>query len=226
MTILAMQKKGAGLNMANHYKTLRVKKKATQQEIKDSYRDLARELHPDKKDGNAEKFKELASAYEILNDPERRKFYDLTGSDVTEAEFDRKAGGLLQQIFQLIVSQNGLAKIESIDMITVINEQLSLGMKELEKNIDTARKSRVAIGKILKRVKHKNKMNPVSVMLKHEIEKHTETITKSKQEMKVGKLAINMWKEYGFDYNQQMNVNYRMGYGMGIMNNSVTFTGV
>ena len=212
--------------MANHYKTLRVKRKATQQEIKDSYRELARELHPDKTCGDTEKFKELVNAYEILSDPQRRKFYDLTGSDVTEAEFDRKAGGLLQQIFQLVVSQNGLEAIESMDMIKVISENIDTGMAELEKKIDTARKSRVAIGKILKRVKHKSTMNPISVMLKHEIQKHTDTITQTKQEQEVGTRASAMLKEYGFDFEEVMQINHRIGYGMGIMNNStVTFHG-
>lgn len=212
--------------MKDHYKTLRVKRKATQQEIKDSYRELARELHPDKKDGNAEKFKELANAYEILSNPERRKLYDLTGGDVTDVEFDRKAGALLQQIFQLIVTQRGLAKIESIDMIKVMNERLDLGMSELKKNIDTARKSRVMIGKILKRVKHKSTMNPISVMLKHEIQKHTETITKSKQEQEVGKRATAMLKEYGFDFEQTMQVrNVFNGGGIIMDNATMTFTG-
>ncbi len=212
--------------MANHYKTLRVKKKATQQQIKDAYRDLARELHPDKKEGNAERFKELANAYEILSNPERRKFYDLTGSDVTEAEFDRKASGLLQQIFQLVVTQNGLEAIESIDMIQVINENIDTGMIELGKKIDTARRSRVVIGKILKRVKHKSTMNPISVMLKHEIQKHTDTITQTKQEQEVGTRASAMLKEYGFDFKQGVNMNHRIGYGMNMMKSTVTFTGI
>lgn len=225
MTILATQKERMGLNMANHYKTLRVKKKATQQEIKDAYRDLARELHPDKKDGNTEKFKFVSNAYEVLIDPVRRAEYDRTGSDVTEAEFLRKASGLLQQIFLLLVSQRGLAKVEQTDMITVMNEQLDLGMGKLQKNIDTARKSRAKIGKILKRVKHKNKMNPISVMLRHEIEKHTETITKLKMEMKVGKLAIKMWKEYDFDYDQATMKAANSYYGLNV-GSTVTFTGV
>ncbi len=211
--------------MANHYKTLRVKKKATQREIKASYRDLARELHPDKKEGNAEKFKELVNAYEVLSNPERRKFYDLTGSDVTEAEFDRKASGLLQQIFQLVVTQNGLEAIESIDMIKVINENIDTGMTELEKKIDIARKSRVAIGRILKRVKHKSTRNPISVMLKHELQKHTDTITKTKQEQEVGTRASAMLKEYGFDFDPEMRAMH-VGYGVNIMKSTVTFTGI
>ncbi len=211
--------------MVDHYKVLGVRRNAMQDEIKDQYRYLSKKYHPDKADGNAEKFKALASAYEILSDPERRKFYDLTGSDMTEAEFDRKAGGLLQQIFQLVVTQNGLEAIESIDMIKVINENIDTGMIELEKKIDTARKSRVAIGKILRRVKHKSTMNPISVMLKHEIQKHTDTITQSKQEQEVGTRASAMLKEYGFDFEQQFKMNHRVGYGMNIMKSTITFTG-
>ena len=209
--------------MTNHYKTLRVNKKATQQEIKNTYRDLSKDYHPDKKEGNAEKFKELTNAYEILSDPKRRKFYDLTGSDMTEAEFDRKAGGLLQSIFQLVVTKNGLLAIESTDMIKVINENIDTGMIEFEKKIQTARKSRAAIGRILKRVKHKSTMNPISVMLKHEIQKHTDTITQTKQEQEVGTRALAMLKEYGFDFEQQMEMNQRLSYGM-IMNATDSFT--
>lgn len=202
--------------MADYYKTLRVKKNATQQEIKDSYRDLAKEFHPDKQNGNEKKFKELSNAYEVLGDEKRRKLYDATGSDVTEAEMGRKAGGLLQQMFQLVVSQKGLKKIQETDVIKNMTEQLALGMSELDKNIEVARKSRKEIGKVLKRLKHPNKMNPISVMLKHEIQKHTETITKSKHEKDVGKLAGKLLKEYGFDFEQKVKVNYRAGYGMNL----------
>jgi DnaJ-class molecular chaperone len=210
--------------MADHYKTLGVRRRADQQEIKDQYRFLSKKYHPDKKDGNADRFKELANAYEVLSDPVRRAFYDRTGSDVTEKEYDRKAGGLLQQIFQLIVSQNGLAKIITMDMISLIKENLDTGTIELEKNIDTARKSRAAIGKILKRVKHENKMNPISVMLKHEIQKHTETIMQSKHEQMVGERAIEMLTKYGFDFDKQMD-KVRVSFGMKIMSQSVVFTG-
>jgi curved DNA-binding protein CbpA len=211
--------------MANHYETLGVHKNETQEGIKDHYRMLSKKYHPDRPDGNAEKFKKLASAYEVLSDPERRKIYDLTGSDVTAAEFDRKAGGLLQQIFQLVVTQNGLAKMPSVDVITVMNEQMNLGMRELEKNIEVARTSRKGIGKVLKKLKHKNKMNPISVMLKHEIQKHTDTITKSKQEQKVGKLAIRMLKEYGYDFDQEEMKAWAPFYGLNRQSHSVVFTG-
>ena len=61
------------------YTILGVSNSATSEEIKKAYRSLAIKYHPDKNrdDKNAEeKFKEIASAYEILGDPEKRKFYD------------------------------------------------------------------------------------------------------------------------------------------------------
>lgn len=213
--------------MTDHYKTLRVKRNCTQQEIKDQYRELAKECHPDKTHGETEKFKKLSAAYEVLSDPERRKMYDLTGSDTAEADFDRKAGGLLQQLFQLIVSQKGLVQIQKTDVIQEVNDQLDKGMIELDKNIDVARKSRKEIGKVVRRLKHENKMNPVRLMLIQEIQKHTDTITTSKEGKEVGKRARKLWKEYGFDYDQeQMTINSRIMYGLNTMKSSgVVFTG-
>jgi molecular chaperone DnaJ len=66
------------------YDVLGVGREASEQEIKKSFRSLARELHPDVNahDPDAEeKFKEAAEAYEILSDDERRATYDRYGHD-------------------------------------------------------------------------------------------------------------------------------------------------
>jgi molecular chaperone DnaJ len=66
------------------YELLEVPRDASEQEIKKSFRRLARELHPDVNahDPRAEeKFKEAAEAYEILSDSERRATYDRYGYD-------------------------------------------------------------------------------------------------------------------------------------------------
>ena len=65
--------------MANPYTLLGVSKNATQDEIKQAYRKLARKMHPDlnPNDPKAEdKFKEISGAYDILSDPEKRKRFD------------------------------------------------------------------------------------------------------------------------------------------------------
>jgi molecular chaperone DnaJ len=63
----------------DYYKTLGVTKGATADEIKKSYRKLARKYHPDANKGDAkaeERFKEISEAYTVLSDEKRRKEYD------------------------------------------------------------------------------------------------------------------------------------------------------
>ncbi len=63
----------------DYYKSLGVAKNATQDEIKKSYRKLARKYHPDANKGDTEaeeRFKEISEAYDVLSDEKRRKEYD------------------------------------------------------------------------------------------------------------------------------------------------------
>ena len=64
-------------NLPKYYKVLGVAKDATQTEIKNKFRELAKKTHPDKtKDNSEEDMVEINKAYEVLSDEERRKKYD------------------------------------------------------------------------------------------------------------------------------------------------------
>lgn len=79
----------------DYYELLGVSRTASDREIKRSFRKLALKYHPDKNQetGAEEKFREIAEAYGVLSDSEKRKQYDMYGHTAFEADQSTGGGG-------------------------------------------------------------------------------------------------------------------------------------
>jgi len=101
----------------DYYKILGVGKNASDEEIKKSYRKLARQYHPDTNQGDKkaeERFKQISQAHDVLSDPDKRKAYDRGGflggfGQPGGGGFENVAGGFSDILSNLFGGGGGAA---------------------------------------------------------------------------------------------------------------------
>jgi len=94
---------------STYYELLGVKKNSTTEEIKQAYRKLALQHHPDR-GGDAKKFKELSEAYEVLRNPESRKIYDEHGKDAPSSN------GGVEDLFDTVFHARRQSQKQGLDV--------------------------------------------------------------------------------------------------------------
>ena len=88
------------MRQKDYYRILGIEKDATHQQVKETYRRLAFEFHPDRNKGDlnaVEKMKELNEAYAVLSDPEKRNRYDSMNQQYGYDGYDHFRNGYSEQ---------------------------------------------------------------------------------------------------------------------------------
>jgi DnaJ-class molecular chaperone len=115
------------MSQSDYYKVLGVDRNATPQEIKEAFRRLAFQYHPDRNKGNPsalEKMKEINEAYAVLSDPKKRRDYDTLQDQYgphgydrfkqTYSEQDIFRGSDINQIFEEMARVFGLRSFAEV----------------------------------------------------------------------------------------------------------------
>jgi DnaJ family protein C protein 9 len=97
------------------YALLEVTRDAPREVISKAYRKKALQYHPDRNPEGAEVFKQLAIAYEILSDPERRAAYDATGSTAEEGAVTTASEEIERAVRTFIAAYRG-SEDEAVDL--------------------------------------------------------------------------------------------------------------
>src|ERR687891_144487 len=107
--------------MNNLYDILGINNTATSEDIKEAFREKAKNHHPDK-GGDHKKMAEINKAYRILSDPAKKNRYDTTGEESPEASFNQKFMGLVHSIFMQYVEH--VQDIKTTDIIQLFKESI------------------------------------------------------------------------------------------------------
>lgn len=178
----------------NPYNELGVDREASPDEIKQAYRNKARQTHPDS-GGNAEEFDRIQKSYMILKDPEARDHYDKTGR-VNEKSQDM-ALDILADIFNNLLEQEAPL---FVDYVEIMNGILDSTVNAIRKSLKDYEKRKVKLEKMQKKFKRKKKDKGFfEYAIAERIHEADDKIRRSKHALSNTQRAKLLLNEYEFE---------------------------
>lgn len=191
----------------NLYDTLGVGPDASADAIKSAYRRLAQQYHPDKSTGNAEKFKAVQYAYEVLSDPERKAGYDRTGAD-PKAEADLMAQSVNSEATRVFLAHLNTAIEDGRDIDTV--DILAQARTELHAHLVFNQQAQRTLGERMYEVKKamrrlKRKGGDGGLLKEALLQRHKDLEaerTKATQSQELCRRVLDLYAEYEYEVEQ------------------------
>lgn len=180
------------------YDILGVDVAATQERITHAYRHLARRYHPDHNDDPQapERFKQVAQAYEILGDPEKRKRYDKTGS---VEDFSQFVDPLLAQVLEAQIANIITRRLDpqTVNVLGGMQTLLKSMEVELKTAIEEDKRQIEILENIAKRFTGGTLLAEMALAPVREIAEHQE---QKQVKLQIVGLALDKLKVYGYNY--------------------------
>lgn len=179
----------------NPYDILGLSVHATDEEIKQRYKQLAQQYHPDK-GGDAELFKKIKLAYEILSDPERRKQFDRTGKihdniSIRDETLEQLSRMFLSTIQEFDPEQGNL-------VLSMKNETRNL-KSVVEKDIEMCTKYINVLEKIISKIKQKkNEENILVQFASIQLQTRTNDLVMLERRIQVCNLMLEVLEDYQY----------------------------
>lgn len=193
----------------DYYAILGVRRDANQDRIKAAYHVRAKEWHPDrnKKPEAAERFRDIAEAYEVLGDPEKRARYDRGETDAVPP-LDVRAANLLSSVVEYLIEAHAdaIGKVDIMAKMKAELDQLARDAAAVAAQATPLRKRLAAFEIALKRAKRKNPaaVDFITVVARRRIAELTHQIAlidaESADKMTTVKAARDLFNAGGWTY--------------------------
>ena len=181
------------------YQELGVLSTASQEEIRHNYRIYAQKYHPDKEDGDEERFKRIKLAYEVLSDPIRRQEYDRTGKFSAEFTIRNEA---LERLNNMINQYVPELNSEIDDPILKMKSDINQTTQSVINQIDTCKRhihnSKLTYNKLWNKSKGENILKN---FVENLIKRRESDLSNLTRQMVVFKLMLEILEDYHFGIN-------------------------
>jgi len=192
----------------NPYDILHVDKNATDKEIKESFKNLAKKNHPDKK-GDESEMQKINMAYSILKDPEKRKHFDEFGND----KFNNKQDKITKNIAELL---NIIIENSPSDINYFLDELRKQTVSQKEKVKNELNSKIKKIEKIRNRIIKEGENKMVLYILDDNIRQLENSLKLLNTDIGQKLQAIDIVREYDFEIDDNEPFSFSMGFSGGL----------